>query len=100
GYRVEYVDRPLLTCGNNQIVQVAGYGFLQVRMTPAQTHNQAGEPTIREQQLVPHLPVINEMKQLCDFEADVRWGLGLSTPNRYRVLELYNPARLIIDVRH
>jgi hypothetical protein len=100
GYHVEYIDRPVRTCGAGRIVDISGYGFLFVRLMPAQSHNDAGEPTLRAQEFVPRLPVIKELKQLCDFEADVQWVLGLSSPNRYRVLELYNPARVIIDVRH
>jgi len=30
----------------------------------------------------------------------VTWVLAVQSPNRYRVLELEDPARLVIDVRH
>jgi hypothetical protein len=100
GYRVEYVDKPVRNCGPGEVVQVNGYGFLLVQMMPAQAHTNEGQPTIKEQSYAPNLPVIKELKSLCDFEADGQWVLGLSAPNRYRVLELSNPARLVIDVRH
>ena len=100
GYHIEYVDKPVRNCGPGEVVQVSGYGFLFVQMIPAQAHTDDGEATIKERAFAPNLPIIKELKVLCDFEADVQWILGLSSPNRYRVLELSNPARLVIDIRH
>lgn len=100
GYRIEYVDKPVRNCGPGEVVQIGGYGFLLVQMIPAQAHTNEGQPTIKERAFAPNLPLIKELKMLCDFEADVQWILGLSAPNRYRALELSSPARLVIDVRH
>lgn len=100
GYRVEYVDRPVLQCGSGEPVEVAGDGWLQVRLTPAQAHTEAGEPTVRERERHLSLPIVKELQSTCDFEADVTWVLGVASPNRYRVQELSDPARLIVDVRH
>jgi hypothetical protein len=100
GYHIEYVDKPVRNCGPGEVVQVGGYGFLLVQMVPAQAHTNEGQATIRERDLAPNLPIIKELKVLCDFEADVQWILGLSSPNRYRALELSNPARLVIDIRN
>ena len=100
GYHIEYVDRPVRNCGPGEVVQVNGYGFLLVQMIPAQAHTDDGQATIKEQAFPPNLPIIKELKVLCDFEADVQWILGLSSPNRYRAFELSNPARLVIDIRH
>lgn len=99
GYRIEYVDKPIRSCGAGEIVQIGGYGFLLVQMSPAQAHTEEGQPTIKAREFAPDLAVIKELKSLCDFEANVQWVMGLSSPNRYRVLELTNPARLVIDVR-
>jgi len=99
GYRVEYVDKPIRSCGAGEIVQIGGYGFLLVQMSPAQAHTEEGQPTIETRDFAPDLAVLKELKSLCDFEANVQWVMGLSSPNRYRVLELTNPARLVIDVR-
>jgi hypothetical protein len=100
GYHVEYVDKPVRDCGAGQVVPLAGEGFLLIQMQPAYAHTEAGAPTIQNRQQAPNLPIIKEMKLICDFEADVQWALGLSSPNRYRVLELTNPARLVVDIRH
>jgi hypothetical protein len=100
GYRVEYIDSPAVQCGSGEPVKVAGAALLQVRLSPAQAHTEAGEPTVRERERRPGLPVIQEIKSVCDFEADVTWVLGLAARSRFRVQELAGPARLVIDIEH
>ncbi|AUX26543.1 hypothetical protein SOCEGT47_071130 [Sorangium cellulosum] len=99
GYHVEYIDRPVRQCGSGEVTEVAGDGWLAVRMTPAAAHTEAGRATIpfRERKLA--LGVIEELERTCDFEGEVTWVVGVSSPNRYRVLELTRPARLVIDVK-
>jgi len=100
GYHVEYVDRPVRKCGSGDEAQVAGQGWLEVRITPAQAHDEAGRVTVADRERKLALPVLRELELTCDFEADVTWVLGVASPNRYRVQELSNPARLVVDVRH
>jgi hypothetical protein len=100
GYRLEYVDRPVRKCGSGDDTQVAGQGWLEVRITPAQAHTDAGQVTVAERERKLALPVLKELEQTCDFEGDVTWVLGVASPNRYRVSELAGPARLVVDVRH
>lgn len=100
GYHVEYVDRPVRQCGSGEPVPVAGDGWLLVRLEPAQAHDEQGRPTVEDRSQAPDLPVLQELKLICDFEAIVTWVLGVSSPNRYRVMELSDPARLVVDVRH
>lgn len=100
GYHVEYVDRPVRQCGSGEVVQVAGDGRLQIRMEPAQAHDDQGRPTITQRALSPGLPAIREARLTCDFEGQVTWVLGVSSPNPYRVQELSSPSRLVVDVRH
>lgn len=100
GYQVEYVDKPVRQCGSGDAVEVAGDGWLEVRLTPAQAHTEAGEATVEERERSLTLPVLRELESTCDFEAHVTWVLGVASPNRYRVLELSSPARLVIDIQH
>jgi len=100
GYHIEYVDKPVRDCGQGAVVPISGDGFLLVRLQPANAHNESGEATVRNRQQNPNLPILKELKLICDFEADVQWILGVSSPNRYRVLELTNPARLVVDIAH
>lgn len=100
GYHVEYVDRPVRKCGSGDEAQVAGQGWLEVRITPARAHDEAGQVTVAQRERKLSLPVLKELELTCDFEADVTWVLGVASPNRYRVSELSGPARLVVDVQH
>lgn len=100
GYRVGYINPPAVQCGSGEAVEVAGSALLQVRLSPAQAHTEAGEATVRERERRPGLPVLQEMESICDFEADVTWVLGLAARSRFRVQELASPARLVIDIEH
>lgn len=99
GYHVEYIDRPVRQCGSGKVVPLAGDGWLRIRLEPARAHTEQGEATITDRERRPNHPNLKELKLVCDFEAQVEWVLGLGSPNRYRVLELRNPARLVVDVR-
>jgi len=100
GYHVEYVDKPLIRCGSGEPTQVAGRGWLQVRLAGAQAHTEEGKPTVAPRERTLQLGVLRELEQTCDFEGEVTWVLGLQKPNRFRVLELKAPTRLVVDVRH
>ena len=100
GYALEYVDKPIILCGSGDPTPVAGEGWLQVRMTPARGHNDQGQATVAERELKPKLPVIQELERTCDFEGEVTWVLGNKKPNKYRVMELREPTRLVVDVQH
>ncbi|MBA2378972.1 MAG: hypothetical protein H0V76_05295, partial [Blastocatellia bacterium] len=43
---------------------------------------------------------VKDLKITCDFEAEVTWVAGVASPNRYRVLELKAPTRLVVDIKH
>lgn len=100
GLHTEYIDRPVRQCGSGNVVRIAGDGWLEVRMQPARAHTDEGEPTIADRERMPNLPLLSELELTCDFEADVTWVLGVESPNRYRVLELRSPPRVVVDVRH
>jgi len=102
GYHLEYVDRPVLRCGSGEPVTIAGDGWLRVRLEPAAAHDDQGRATIaeRDRKRKIELGVLRELVLTCDFEGQVIWVLGVAAPNRYRVLELDGPPRLVVDVRH
>lgn len=99
-HRVEYVDRPVRKCGSGDATRVAGDGWLRVRFTPAQAHTDDGRPTVTQRERSLSLPVLREIELTCDFEGEVTWVIGVASPNRYRVLTLSGPARLVVDVMH
>jgi len=96
-YDVKYVTRPV-HCGSGLPVKVDGSAFLQVRLSPAQAHTEAGASTVATLQRKVRLPIIREIREICDFEGDVTWIVGLSARKEYKVLELEAPARLVIDI--
>jgi len=98
-YHIEYVDKPVRSCGSGDVVPLAGDGWLEVRFTDAQAHAQEGDATIKDRQRSPNLPVVKDLKLTCDFEAEVTWVAGVSSPNKYRVIELKNPTRLAVDIK-
>jgi hypothetical protein len=99
GYHLEYIDTPVRKCGSGDTTAVAGQGWLQVRLQPAQAHAN-GQVTVAEREQKPALPLVQELELTCDFEGEVTWVLGNKAPNTYRVLELREPTRLVVDVRH
>lgn len=100
GVRVEYVDRPVRACGSGEPVPLPGDAWLEVRMSPAAAHTDAGRATIAERRRATELPVVIEIVQTCDFEAVVTWVLAVRSPEPYRLIRLDEPSRLAVDVRH
>lgn len=99
-YRIEYIDKPVRACGSGHVVPLKGDGWLEIRFTPAAAHTEEGKPTVKNREQSPNFKIVKEMKSTCDFEAEVAWVLGVASPNHYRVLELKNPVRLAIDIKH
>lgn len=100
GYRVEYVTAPIQQCGSGDQEPVDGSAFIQVRMTPAAAHDDAGQPTFDMTELLLGLPTILEVQQTCDFEGIVTWVLGLSEEVDFVVSAFPDPFRVVVDVAH
>lgn len=99
GHHLEYVDRPVRRCGSGEPVALPGDGWLEVRLLDARAHTEEGEATVARGRPTPDLGLVRELALTCDFEGRVTWVLAVASPNRYRVLELREPARLVVDVR-
>ena len=103
GYLIEYPEGPIRQCGSGDEVTLAGppgSGRMVVRLEPAQAHDERGNSTIPNREWAPRLPVVQEMKLVCDFEGQVEWAIGLAARRRFRVIETAPSAQLIVDVRH
>lgn len=99
GYHLEYIDRPVRQCGSGNVVPLAGDGWLQIRVEPANAHTEEGQPTIRDRARSPEHPNVWELKLVCDFEAQVEWVAGVRTPAPFRAFVLHSPDRLVVDVK-
>ncbi len=100
GYHLEYIDKPVRSCGSGNVVPLPGDGWLQMRFEPAVAHTDEGKPTLAFRELAPKLPNLLEIKSTCDFEAQVEWVAGVASPNHFRVVELKAPTRLAVDIKH
>lgn len=99
GWHVEYIDRPVRECGSGRPVPLPGDGWLEVRFEFAAAHDEAGRSTV-ERPAAAGLGGIREIVRTCDFEGVVAWVLAVESPEPYRPIELDDPARLAVDVRH
>lgn len=102
GYHVGYRSEAPVHCGSGAPVPVAGQRWLEIRLTPAQAHSEAGAPTVKdaEREQMLKLPVLQELELTCDFEGEVTAAAGLTRERPFRVLALQGPARIVVDVEH
>jgi hypothetical protein len=107
GYKVQYVDRPIVEDGSGNNVDVAGGAVLAVRMEPASGFDLATD----EGRLVYKGPrriegsdagtsIVKEVVRSGDFEAVLSWAIGVEEQVDFRVRELDDPARLVVDLRN
>ncbi|MGB2694678.1 MAG: hypothetical protein WBD55_05755 [Dehalococcoidia bacterium] len=99
-YFISYTEPPITACGSGETKDVLGNSFLVVRFIATNAHDEAGDPTINATELLPALPSLVEAQQICDFEADVQWALGLDQEVDFSVIEQENPYALILEIRH
>jgi hypothetical protein len=102
GYKVEYVEPPILADPSGKEVAIDGKAFLQITMQGAVANYLAagGPPYTGPNELKPGLPNLVEAELTGDFEAVLIWVLGVNEEVDFRVLTLESPARLVVDVGH
>lgn len=102
GYRIEYVQPPILGEFSGEPVDIAGNAFLRVNFRMAAAHDPStGEPTYTGPlEIVSRLPSLLELERTGDFEGQLTWVLGLTEEVDFRVFELEDPFRVAIDVKH
>lgn len=100
-YTAEYIDKPIRDCGQGKVIPVAGDAWLSIHFTSAQAHDMdTGQPTVTERNRMLNYPSLRQLVDVCDFEGNVEWVLGLGNPGRFRITELPNPPRVVVDVKH
>lgn len=102
GYRIEYVQPPILGEFSGEPVDIAGNAFLRVNFRVAAAHDPStGEPTYTGPlEIVSRLPSLVELGRTGDFEGQLTWVMGLTEEVDFRVFELEDPFRVAIDVKH
>ncbi|UXY31798.1 AMIN-like domain-containing (lipo)protein [Streptomyces sp. HUAS TT20] len=82
-------------------VPLAGRYFLEIKLSPAAAHDEAGRSVYRGPQLVKiHLPALKGLALTGDFEGAVTFGAAFHTKPVYKTFKLHSPERFVLDVRH
>lgn len=100
GYLVEYVEPPILADPSAMEVEIDGEAFIQIRFLGAQAHDEAGNTTVDDLEIMPGLDSILEIERTGDFEGYLTWVLGLPEELDFRVIDLSDPTRVVVDVGH
>ncbi len=103
GYRVRYVDPPITEDASDLPVEIQGNAFLRVVLFSATSVDLSGatpRQTCCRNEITTGLPALVDLQDAGDFEAVLTHVLGLSEEVDFRVFELGNPFRLVIDVAH
>ncbi|MGG8409777.1 AMIN-like domain-containing (lipo)protein, partial [Streptomyces sp. 12297] len=87
--------------GSGNKVPLAGRYFLEIRMNPAQAHNDAGQSVYKGPKLIKiYLPKLKGLAMTGDFEGYVTFGTAFNTRPEYKTFKLHNPERWVMDVKH
>ena len=99
-YTVQYVPGPITACGSGATVPMIGNARLRIAFDVAQAHTEAGQSTVSPRDRRLNCPNLRQLVTTCDFEAKVEFVAGLDAKRPYCVVELQNPTRLVIDIKH
>jgi hypothetical protein len=100
GYRIQYVPK-VVQDGSGLPVALAGKAFVQVVLTPTNAHLDSGAPSWPgPKRFSTGFPALTQVAFAGDFEGYVTFGLGIAQRSGFRVTELRNPARIVVDVAH
>ena len=94
GYEVGYVDSPIAET-SGEPVSMPGRRYLQIRLAPADAHDDSGKPTVGRARTLG-LPMVEAYAVTSDVEGIVTIVLGLEDVVGFRVGEL--PGRIYVDV--
>ena len=99
-YQIEYVKSGVFENTGEQKIRVGGKAFLDVNLQSlpypeSKTAKDAAIPKGNQK-----LAVFNEIREIEWFEGVRDFGIGLNAKRQFRVQELLNPIRLVIDFKH
>jgi hypothetical protein len=96
-YSVRYVPVVRLD-GSGHPLRLRGAAFLEV-VVRAPTHDEHYRPVLSPTRLRPDFPTLREVNAPSSFEGQTTAGIGVSYRAPFRVLELANPTRIVIDLK-
>jgi len=87
--------------GSGAEVPILGRSGLQVTLSPAAAHDDAGHNLYTGPKLArPRFRTLKALALTGDFEGQVTFAFALTHRAPYRVFELSSPRRLVIDFQH
>ncbi|MFF3326709.1 hypothetical protein [Streptomyces sp. NPDC002889] len=85
--------------GSGHKVPLAGKHFLEIKLSPAAAHNEAGASVYKGPRLVKvWLPTLKGLALTGDFEGVVTFGAAFDAKPSYKTSRLHSPERLVLDV--
>jgi len=102
GYNLDYVEAAEDCAADASEVSydTQGPALLRLRLSGARGHDESGSSTTGSRARSGESEHLNQLLQTCDFEGQVWWIFDLNAETPYRVMELLDPARLVVDVQH
>ncbi|MGA5065468.1 AMIN-like domain-containing (lipo)protein [Streptomyces exfoliatus] len=87
--------------GSGQKVPLAGKYFLEIRLSPAAAHDDAGKSVYQGPRLLKiYLPALKGVALTGDFEGVVTIGAAFDTKPAYKTFRLHSPERFVVDIAH
>lgn len=100
-YEIEFVKPPFYSGESDVTVKVRGKKFVRVSLVSTSAHDiETGKSILTYKKGYLGLPVVEETAFTYDFEGAVEFIIGLKANKDFRVIELKNPSRLVIDFKH
>jgi len=104
GHAVSFTKPPFYLSPNETTrgprVKIAGNSFIAVHLFSATGRDENNKNTTLNPQGSLDLPNILEVKRIYDWDSLVVYIIGLKARKPFRVQELANPARLVVDFQH
>ena len=98
GYRIEYVREITLGETDDQYLTLRGGALIQATFQgTASDDYRPGTQTVPDK-FTPDLAQVKQIGLAEDWEGVVRLGIGLDHRAGFRVLELHEPARVVVDL--
>ncbi|HEY0384910.1 MAG TPA: hypothetical protein VGC64_02820 [Pyrinomonadaceae bacterium] len=99
GFHVEYIDKLALKCGLEEL-KTSGRLWLLVRMSPALAHQESGRTSLEKIEFDEDLQLIKDIRGVCDSDGQLQWLIEVTDRKAYRAEALFDPARIVIDIKH
>ncbi|MCZ0982717.1 hypothetical protein O1L60_37775 [Streptomyces diastatochromogenes] len=87
--------------GSGNRVPLAGRFFLEIKLSPAAAHDDAGRSVYHGPRLVrTGLPALKGVALTGDFEGVVTIGAAFDHKPTYKTFQLHSPERFVVDIAH